>query len=200
MSCVVGIADRGTVHIVGDSGCFDTEGGNAAEVRRDPKVFARNGTMIFGCVGSYRMLQLVRFSLVIPRRKRGTDVFEFMATSFIENVRKCFDVGGFSSRDKEEGNEKGGCFLVGYQGRLFRVYDDFHVAETASGFDAIGVPEPALGALVAQEIMMANARRNKHELRYDARDRAFDALRAAEMTTNVVRKPFVCVTLPRKQS
>lgn len=194
MSCVVGIVEKSEIILCADSIAFDDDG--AAEVRRDPKVFETK-PFVIGCVESPRMAQLLRYSLTMARPKRGQYPFEFMATTFVDAVRRCFRDGGFARKENE--SERGGCFLVGFAGRLFRVDDDFGLAESAQSFDAIGAGGPAaLSALHAQEAVLLNARRAKRPMQYAARDRALDALGAAERTTNTVRRPFICVALARK--
>lgn len=61
MTCIVGIIDKkqNNVLIVGDS-CESN--GSENSIRKDAKVFA-NDDFIFGCTTSFRMIQLLRFSL-----------------------------------------------------------------------------------------------------------------------------------------
>ena len=142
MTCIVGIVHDGKVQIGGDSAGVS---GLDLRIRKDEKVFT-NGDFVFGCTSSFRMIQLLRYKLQVPKRHPDTEVMAFMTTTFIDAVRSCFKEGGFAERKQEV--EQGGTFLVGHGGRLFCIYDDYQVAECTDGFDACGCGEPfALGAL-----------------------------------------------------
>jgi hypothetical protein len=198
MSCVVGMVDRGDVYIGGDSGVFGDED---FLVMRIPKVFERK-PFIFGTVGTFRAAQLLQFVFRVTPRKRGQDVYEYMITSFVEAVRTCWRSGGVMNSSVNEdctGADFAESFLVGYEGRLFRLEADFSLIESASGFDAIGAGEHhARGALEAQELVLARSRRNKGSMTYGAPDRILDALTATSRANNKVRKPFVTVALKRR--
>jgi hypothetical protein len=127
--------------------------GYEADVRADAKVF-RNGPMIFGFTSSFRMGQLLRYSLVVPQRHPETDVYAWLVTTFIDAVRACLDRGGYSRR--VNGEEEAGTFLIGYAGRLFAVQDDYQVAEVARSYQAVGCGATyALGALHATDARSA---------------------------------------------
>jgi hypothetical protein len=100
-----------------------------------------------------------------------------MCTTFVDAVRDCLDVGGYSRRQSNQ--ESAGTFLVGYGNRLFRIDEDYQVAETLDGFDAIGSgSQVALGALYACQHL-------------DPKERVFQALLAAERFNAAVRAPFI---------
>lgn len=142
LTCIVGVAHGGNVWIGGDSAGV---AGYAITLRADKKVF-RNGDFIFGFTSSFRMGQLLEYSLNPPTRHPDTDVFKYMVTDFADAVRACLKAGGFASRSDEA--ESGGTFLVGYEGRLFRVDEDYQIGESIDRFDACGCGEEfALGSL-----------------------------------------------------
>lgn len=144
MTCIVGIVHDGKVTIGADSAGV---GGLDIQNRKDVKVFT-NGGFVIGCTTSFRMIQLLQYKLSAPKRHPDTDVMRFMVTDFIEEVRKLFREGGFTTKEKEA--ESGGTFLVGHSGRLFRIDSDFQVGERADGFDACGCGESyALGSMAA---------------------------------------------------
>ncbi|MFG2037085.1 hypothetical protein [Dactylosporangium sp. NPDC048998] len=178
MTAIVGLVHQGTVYVGGDSAGAS---GWSLTVRADSKVFHNNG-YLFGFTTSFRMGQLIRYSLKPPRPVG--DIERFMATRFIDAVRECLKAGGWARRDSER--EEGGTFLVGVKGRLFTVHDDYQVAEAADGYAAVGVgDEIALGALFATaQSRMAPQRRVEI------------ALRAAERFSAGVRGPFVCLSQP----
>lgn len=166
------MVDGGKVYIGGDSaGVADY----SLTVRADRKVF-RNGDFIMGFTSSFRMGQLLAHAFTPPKRHPDTDVYKFMVTDFINSVRDCLKAGGFATKQNEV--ESGGMFLVGYEGRLFSVQDDYQVGENLDGFDACGCGcEIAFGALYAN-------RSSK------PKDRVRIALEAAERFSAGVRGPF----------
>lgn len=171
MTCIAGLAINGVVYIGGDSAGV---GGYSLTVRADRKVF-RNGEFVFGFTSSFRMGQLLHHSLVPPKRHPDTNVDKFMVTEFIDAVRKCLKDGGYASRENDV--EAGGVFLVGYEGRLFRIDNDYQVGESADGIDAVGCGEDlAIGALSASA--------------GKPRDRVQMALQVAESRSAGVRGPF----------
>jgi ATP-dependent protease HslVU (ClpYQ) peptidase subunit len=142
VTCIVGIEYEGTVTIGGDSAAVE---GNRITVRSDEKVFV-NGSYLIGFCDSFRMGQLLRYKLTVPKQKPQSDDFQHMATVFIDSVRKCFLAGGFAKTD--QGEESGGVFLVGYKGALYCVDSDFHIGRASSGYEAIGCGEEfAIGSI-----------------------------------------------------
>ena len=178
MTAIVGLVHRRVVYIGGDSAGAS---GWSLTVRADAKVFHNTG-YLFGFTTSFRMGQLIRYSLKPP--KPTGEIERFMATKFIDAVRDCLKDGGWARKDSER--EEGGTFLVGVRGRLFTVHDDYQVAEAADGYAAVGCgDELALGALFATAGMRIPPER-----------RIETALRAAERFSAGVRGPFVCLSQP----
>lgn len=177
MTCIVGIAEKGSVYLGGDSagvGRYDLT------VRADRKVF-RNGDFIMGFTSSFRMGQLLAYSLAPPQRFPERDIHSFMVTDFVDAVRQCLKAGGYAEKRNE--SESGGTFLVGYAGRLFTIYDDYQVAESVDGFAACGCgDEVALGSLYTTQ-----GASPAHRLKV--------ALEAAERLSAGVRGPFFYETL-----
>ncbi len=172
MTCIVALADKGVVYMGGDSAGV---GGSDLVVRRDKKVF-KSGPFIMGFCGSFRMGQVLQYKFAVPTRAPEQDVFDFMVCQFIDAARTAMRDAGVS---KIENNiEEGGLFLVGYEGRLFRIDEDFHVGESIHGFDAVGAGECyALGSLFTTDKI-------KPERRLSL------ALEAAETFSAAVRGPF----------
>ena len=173
MTCIVGIAQQGKVWLGADSA--GTADDFSQMVRVDRKVF-HNGPYIMGFTGSYRMGQLLAYSLTPPTCSEEDDVMEFMCTRFIDDVRQCLKDGGFARIKDEE--EEGGTFLVGYRQHLFRIDDDYHVGESIHGFDAVGCGELiAIGSLYS-----TTGRKPKNRIQV--------ALEAASNFSAGVRGPF----------
>ena len=171
MTCIVGIQHKGEVWIGGDSAGV---GGWDLTVRRDPKVFA-NGPMIFGFTSSFRMGQLLEHALIVPVQPRDKTDFSWLVTTFIDAVRDVFRAKSFGV--KKEGEEKGGTFLLGYRGNLYRVEDDFQIGHAAIGFEACGC-----GGDVARGAMFASTGTPETRLR--------TALKAAQQFSAGARGPF----------
>ena len=177
MTCIAALVHKGTVYMGGDSAGV---GSWSLTVRADEKVFKR-GPFLMGFTTSFRMGQLLRYSLDAPKQKDGQDTYAFMVTDFIDAVRKCLKDGGYAKKDNEV--ESGGTFLVGYRGRIFKVDSDYQVGEAADGFDAAGCGcEIASGALYATS-------------RQAPRRRIETALAAAERLCAGVRGPFTVLKL-----
>jgi hypothetical protein len=153
----------------------------------NPKTFIVDNRFLIGCTTSFRMIDLLRFSLTVPKRTPTTsDDDKYIRTSFVNAVRKLFSTSGFMTRDREDGVENGGNFLVGYNSRLYEVQDDFSVLNLADWGHAIGCGgEPARGSL-----------HTTRDSGLDPEQRILAALRAAEATTMGVRGPFINLALP----
>jgi ATP-dependent protease HslVU (ClpYQ) peptidase subunit len=180
MTCIVGWTDgKGNICIGGDSA--GVAGLNMA-IRADEKVF-RNGEMLFGFTSSFRMGQLLRFSLEIPSRTEKQDSYDYMCTDFIDAVRKCLKDGGYAKVDN--GVDEGGCFIVGYRGQLYVIESDFQVGKPVEPFDAVGCGESfAKGvswALKSSEIPI--------------KAKVEKSLEAAHRFSAGVRPPYVILTL-----
>ncbi len=144
MTCIIGVAHAGCVYIGADSASV---GGGEIRVTRLPKVF-RTGKFLIGYTGSFRMGQLLQHHLsVVPQGDEPDD--EYMVCTFIEAVRTCLRQYGYTQvKDNQE--EIGGRFLVGYRGKLYFIDGDFQVNEHDEGLDSIGCgAEYALGAMKA---------------------------------------------------
>lgn len=172
MTCIVGLIQDGAVYIGGDSVGANDE---VMRPRRDDKVFIRED-FIFGFTTSYRMGQIIRYSMDIPTRKPNEDVFEYMATAFVDALRRALRDGGFARIDSAV--EEGGRFLVGHAGRIFCIDSDFQVAELRVPYAACGC-----GEQVAYGAMFASSKKKP-------RERIHQALTAAETFSAGVRRPF----------
>jgi hypothetical protein len=132
LTCIAGLVGKdGCVYIGGDSAGV---AGWSITPRSDLKVF-RRGEWVFGFTSSFRMGQLIRYALTLPKVP-DRDLDRFMCTTFVDALRQTMKNGGLAKI--EHGVETGGTFLVGIRGRLFQVGDDFQVGESRLGFEAVG--------------------------------------------------------------
>ena len=144
MTCIVGALGNDGVYIGADSASI---AGLDKSIRKDVKVF-KVKDFVIGCTSSFRMIQLLRFSLRPPDFKKDQDIYEYMCTDFVDAVRDCFKAGGYIHIENSE--ETGGVFLVGYKNRLFKIESDFQVGEYFDSYAAAGCgSDYALGTMFA---------------------------------------------------
>jgi len=173
MTCIIGLKYEGEIYIGGDSAGVS---GLALTVRADPKVFVK-GDFIMGFTSSFRMGELLQFTLEIPKHHREVDTYEYMVTLFVDAVRECLKAGGYAKKDKEA--EEAGTFLVGHLGRLFCIHDDYQVSESLYNFESVGCGHDiAKGAMFVSDGV-------------SPKDRIMKALEAAEGFSAGVRRPFI---------
>jgi len=181
MTCIVGLVDGKNVIIGGDSAA---SAGFDIDVRSDSKVFT-NGKMAFGFTTSFRMGQILRYSLKIPKHPKKQDTFQYMVTKFIDSVRNCMSDSGFKKVVSEQ--EEGGTFLVGYRGRLFKIYSDFQVAENSFPYEACGCGEAySKGTLNALS-----------DIKIDSIDKVYKALSSGSKFSAGVCPPFRIIKMGR---
>ena len=147
MTCIVGMVDG--------SGEFVVIGGDSAGVsgwtltlRSDRKAFVLQPGIVIGYTSSFRMGQLLQFSLPHFELPEPGDEFRWAVTVFIPAVRKAFADGGYLRKDNER--ESGGAFLLDVRGALFEIDSDFQVGVPSSGLASCGCGfAEAMGALEA---------------------------------------------------
>ena len=66
MTCIVALKQEGNIYIGGDSAGVS---GNNIRTRADQKVFKKSG-IVFGFTTSFRMGQLIKYCLAIPKQKK----------------------------------------------------------------------------------------------------------------------------------
>lgn len=181
MTCVAGLIAKKKLWIGADSAGTVSDGSQILVA--DGKVF-QVGDMVIGCAGSFRMAQLLRYSLELPERDQGQPIAEYMAREVANAIRKCLIRGGHINRMAEQQEMEGAC-LLGYEGRLFRLQSDLSVLESISGFDAVGSgADLAIGVL-----------HYTHDKRVLPRKRIEGALKASAFANSAVRPPFTIASL-----
>lgn len=176
MTCIVGIEHEGHVYIGGDSAGVS---GLDVTGRVDEKVFV-NGPFIMGFTTSFRMGQLLRYAFKPPKKPKGYDDMQYMTTTFVDAVRKCYESKGFLT--KKDNVDEGGNFIVGYRGTMYDVESDFQVGRLTLPYHAIGCGgRYALGALYTMKQTL------------DPEIRIRQALAAAAQFSGGVRAPFIVI-------
>lgn len=148
MTCIIGVEQEGTVIIGVDSMSTDGYSKDATRLR---KVF-RVGEFLIAYTSSFRMGQILQYHLEVRHQQDGETDERYMVVAFVEAARKCLKEHGYTRIENNQ--EEGGCFLVGYRGRLYSVYGDFQINSSATGVAAFGAgQEYALGAMKALETL-----------------------------------------------
>lgn len=181
MTCVVALRHDGVIYMGCDSAGV---GGYSRSNRLDPKIY-RVGDMLIGFTTSFRMGQLLGYSLTLPRHHADVPLENYMSTVFINAVRECLKAGGWAEKEKDQ--EKGGTFLVAYKRRIFTIFSDYQVGENAEPYAAVGCGEDlALGSLHSSEIAAAHVTTGE----FGPRQRVELALEAAAAFSAGVFPPF----------
>ena len=145
MTCILGFVEKNKIYIGGDS---LGSNGHSKTVRKDVKVF-KKGSFIYGFTSSFRMGQIIRFKFDPAQQTDTQDNYQYMCTTFVDSLRKCFAENGFGSLP-DRNDHRGGVFLVGYKSVLYKIDLDFQVGESADSYMACGSGESyALGAMYA---------------------------------------------------
>lgn len=132
MTVIVGLVQNGKVYMGGDSAAT---AGYATDLSKTPKVIQKENILI-GCCGSIRMKNLLQYSFMPPKVMVNEDPMDYMINRFIKETRKVFKEGGYL--ETKDGADKGGFFLVGFNGRLFAIESDFNVFESQREYIATG--------------------------------------------------------------
>lgn len=151
MTCVIGYKTEEGIWIGADS-AGTTEWGSQT-LRADQKVFSRNG-FTMGFCGSYRMGQVLRYNLVATQQPEGVGDYEYMVTTFVEDVRRVLKRAGYSHIKNNV--ETGGQFIVAYRDGLYEVEDDYQVGISSRSYVCIGsgtdIASGAMSVLTEHEI------------------------------------------------
>jgi ATP-dependent protease HslVU (ClpYQ) peptidase subunit len=183
MTCIVGYIDKEYIYMGADSLGSSTY---SKSIREDNKLF-KKGNMIIGFTTSYRMGQLLRWKLEIPKHPPKMNTEEYMCTLFIDAVIKCFQDNKYILVDKAK--IEGGTFLVGYRNKLIKIYDNFQVAIHKNKFNGCGCgDEVASGAM---ESLL------KYDKNIKPERLLLIALETAESQCTGVQRPFKIIKIKR---
>lgn len=173
MTCIVGLSDKGRVWMGGDSAGV---AGLSITIRADPKVFI-NGPFIIGFTSSFRMGQLLMFDFIPPTHPQDMNNYQYMVTLVVPSIRSCFKDGGFAQSNNSQ--EKGGQFLIGYNGILYHIGADYQVGIPIETYTAVGCGEDiALGSMYTSQ-----GRKPEYRIK--------TAILAAEKFNGGVRSPIL---------
>jgi len=188
MTCIVGVIEKRTktIYMGGDSAGV---AGLSIIQRKDPKVFVVNGYII-GFTSSFRMGQLLMFSEPPEFTSKTMSEYEFMVRIFIPYIKERFEQNGYEKR-YDDGESKGGTFLVGFRGKLFTVEDDFQVGENFLNYASVGCgSDMALGSLFTTDIWAS---------KIETERRIITALESAAKFSGGVCEPYKILKLTCKK-
>ena len=120
MTCVVGVANEGTIYIGGDRGASD---GSSIVSLATPKVYIRD-EWIFGYAGSMGIGQIMQI-INIPLLEKDDDPFMILRMDIVDAFKSMMDIQGLSITEENDTD-----ILIGCRGRLFEFSPvDWSVAE-----------------------------------------------------------------------
>lgn len=144
MTCVVGYMDKvSRVMLMGT----DAAGYQSHLVReRTDKYIVKAGEFLIGTSGSCRVSQIIEYDLNIPEVSLRIDLRKYMVTKFAKALKdRLHSEADYKLLNKDDLDWTA---LIALRGRLFALYRDFQIAETALPYFAIGAGQQyALGAL-----------------------------------------------------
>lgn len=121
--------------------------GHTGEPVEMPKIFEREGVW-FGICGSFRMGQILQYSLELPLGSLTDDVDRWVATDFITALREAFVAAHWGK--ETDGRAAGGNFLMIVKRRVYEIQGEYSFIRNLSGEYAIGSGEDyAKGSLHA---------------------------------------------------
>ena len=179
MTCIVGYADGKKVILGADSAMTGYDCTSIGE----GKIWEK-GEYLFGASGGMRTMQLLRYNLVLPteQHQNEKDDIAFLVREFIPKLRECLTLGG-TKEVKDLVERSDSYFLLGYHGRLYRVWFSFAVEACVHRYSSVGSGQYyALGSLYTTE---AEGTEPQGRLRI--------ALETAEEFEVHVRRPFTFI-------
>lgn len=175
MTCTVGVVENGVVWMGADA--FS---GNEYIYSRSalPKVFTQQG-VLFGIAGDWRGGLLLQ-SLEMPAHPEGMPPEQYVGQLLVAAMRDHFREHGFLQEVNAQQQTEDLVLLIGYQGRLFALWQQFQLTESAEGYEAIGS-----GMFVATGALYA-----ARQVGMPAAEQIHMALTAACAHSPFVRPPF----------
>lgn len=143
MTVIIGYTNGKNVWMIGDEAAA---GDCMNEFVKHQKVFkstvylgpknTSKEDILIGYAGSFRMGQLLQYKFKPSRPVKYTDIYEYLCTKFVDEIKDLFEKNNYSRLVDNEAI--GGSFLVGAKGRLFTIQNDFSVLEYKERFTSIG--------------------------------------------------------------
>ena len=133
MTCILAYVDKeSVVHIAGDSAGTDVK--RHTRVDLSSKKIFRHGNMLMGYTTSFRMGQILENCLEPPERKEGLTDYQYLVKQFVPALKKLYTDEGYMLATEKEG----GTFIIGWNGALYEIEDDFAVLPQSNCFTSCG--------------------------------------------------------------
>ena len=183
MTCIAAVVDDGRVYMGGDSAGITDDSVLSLGIGSESKIWESDG-ILFGCCGSFRVAQVIRWQMNIPQYNPAAEPLEYLTGGLITAMRDSLREHGSLITYEEDSTESiDGGILVGFMGRVFEIYNDFGVGELIHGYGSVGCGAPvAVGALAATEGVDVKPKK-----------RITMALEAAERHSAGVRGPMTII-------
>lgn len=133
MTCIVALKKDGVCYLAGDRMASN---GFCKSSYAQPKVF-KNGKFMFGYTTSFRMGQLLEHCWNPPARQEGEAEKEYLFNSVIPSIKRLFKDNDWEDSGSDPEN-RGGTFIMAFEGNLYRVESNYAVLEMSREFDAVG--------------------------------------------------------------
>lgn len=136
MTCIVGATDnKGRLWFGGDSAAVDRHDMTLID---EAKVWS-TGDFLMGYCGSFRVGQITRYLFEPPAHDPHQSVSEYMVGPFVGRLRKCLSKHGSLSTEADGIDAiNQSKLLVGYQGRVYYIEEDFLAVPMKHNLVAIG--------------------------------------------------------------
>ena len=151
MTAIVGVADGRTVWMGADS----YAGNGYALQMRGSKIIRRQlpdgSPILFGVAGEMRAMLLLDL-MTLPERDPKMDAIHYVGLELVNAMRVEFAAAGFATTADGREAASQTQMLVGYDGRLFGMWNDYTLVDPAPQYLAMGSGMyTALGALAVTE-------------------------------------------------
>lgn len=149
MTCIVGYCNGKHSWLKGDlcgsDGYYNLNVKHQKVFKKEILVNKKMSSLIIGYTTSFRMGQLIEHSFKCPDMT-GEDALNYLINVFVPSLSSLFESNKYA---KIENNViSGGNFLIGFQGRLFAIQNDFSVLEDVCSYNSCGCGRSfALGSM-----------------------------------------------------
>lgn len=161
MTIIVGLIDQGVVYMGADT----VASNGTRYVKKDSKITKmlvkrpykdarkeiayKRDHILIGSSGSIRPSQVIG-AMDAPDWPAGKDAYQYLIGTFVNAMRSALSDAGCMGKSDDQTDKTDLTILVGIDGRLFTIWQDFSVMELVESYAAVGSgADVALGALAA---------------------------------------------------
>lgn len=192
MTCIVAYTNGKDSWMGGDAAAVNEH--HAVDIYSKAKVFERfsdnrKTKWLFGFAGSFRVGQIVKYKVRLPTLLKSPrkDIEEIIVCSFVESLRQCLKKAGATKEtESTDGMASESTILIGVNGQLIIVDQEFQVIPLKKQYAAIGIGgDYAMGALCSI---------GAYDETIDPVVRLTLALDASHAHNAGIQKPFTIIT------